>query len=334
MQVAYSVREFLRQATPGTIHAATLGNFDGVHMGHRELVRMTCEKAAMRHARSVVVTFDPHPVHILRNIERPELLTPLPRKLELLDKLGVEAVLVLAFTRDMALMEPGDFIYEYLVEGLSVADIVIGYNFALGKNRKGNLVSLRRFGGKWGFEVSQVKPVIINGETVSSTLIREQVRCGNVGRAEKLLGRPYSAEGKVVRGAGRGTGLGFPTANVDYGHTLLPPLGAYATWVELLPAKNGGRAEGPWPAMTSVGTNPTFGGSDVTLEVHLLDFTGDLYGKIVRVHFMNRLRAEIRFNGITALCERLAHDAREAARVLAAHPLPAAALFHSMKEET
>ena len=329
MQIAYSLEEFIGQVPQGAVHAATIGNFDGVHQGHRELIRLTSGKAAKLRSRSVAVTFDPHPEHVLRKSEEPKLLTPLPRKLELLELAGMDAVLVLPFTRDMARMEPEHFVHEYLVKDLHIADLIIGYNFALGKERKGTFTTLCHMGNTWGFTVTRVQPVAVGGQAVSSTRIREQIRTGNVAEAASLLGRPHSIDGEVMHGEGRGAGLGFPTANVAYGNSLLPPAGAYATWVELLPYGNAVPCGGPYPAMTNVGTNPTFGGNGVTLETHLLNFSGNLYGRTMRVHIVERLREEIRFSGASALCEQLALDKRTAAEHLERNPMPSLALHRT-----
>ena len=319
MLVARSIEEFTKQASPGARFAATIGNFDGVHMGHRELLRITREKAAARSAElgqtvaSVLVTFHPHPVYVVRSMARPDLLTPLPRKLALLEQTGLDAVLVLPFTKEMAAMPAEDFVRAVLVDALHATDLVTGYNFALGKDRAGNYTMLRELGERHGFAVTQVAPVIIGKETVSSSLIREHVRCGNMENVVPLMGRMHSVEGGIIHGQARGRKLGFPTANIDYNDVLLPPLGAYATWLQVL---SDGPDATPLQSMTSVGTNPTFGGGAVTLETHALDFSGDLYEKTVRLHFACRLRAEITFKSAEDLVARLHHDAESARAAL------------------
>ncbi|MCC8194131.1 MAG: bifunctional riboflavin kinase/FAD synthetase [Deltaproteobacteria bacterium] len=316
MLVARSIDEFRNLTPPDAVVAATIGNFDGVHRGHRELIRVTREKAAARgmalgrKVPAVLVTFDPHPVHVVRGIARPDLLTPLPRKLELLERAGLDAVLVLPFTREMAETPAELFVREILVETLHATDLVVGFNFALGKGRAGNYTALRALGESLGFSVTQVQPVVVGKETVSSSLIREHIRSGNVENVVPLLCRMHSVDGEIIHGQARGRTLGFPTANIDYGNVLLPPLGAYATWLQIL--ADGPKAP-PLQSMTSVGTNPTFGGGVITLETNVLDFSGDLYGKTVRLHFASRLRAEITFKSVDDLVARLRGDA-EAAR--------------------
>ena len=323
MRISHSLEEYARAARhdsrqgshqgsrlgphQGLRHAVTIGNFDGVHLGHRELIRVTREKAAGNGSPSVLVTFDPHPVHVVRGVGKPELITPLPRKLELLEKTGIDHVLVLPFTASMAAMDAESFVRLVLVDALAVSDLVTGYNFALGRGRSGNLSTLRGLAEAYGFTVTQVQPVVVNGETVSSSLVRGHIKTGELARATALLGRPHSVDGEVVHGQARGRKLGFPTANIAFPDMILPPLGAYAAWLRLLPD------EKPRMSMTSVGTNPTFGGGSVTLEAHVLDFSGDLYGRTARLYFMKRLRGEITFQGPEALVQRLTQDA-DAAR--------------------
>lgn len=313
MRVVYSCDDAARLIRPGEPLAVTIGNFDGVHVGHRELIRITREKAAARGTASVLVTFDPHPAHVVRGIPGPGILTPLPRKLELLKETGLDAVLVYPFTGETAAMSAGEFVRTVLAASLRTADLVMGYNFALGRDRSGDYGTLRELGLRYGFSVTQVPPVVVDTETASSTLVRERVRSGDMEKAARLLGRAHSADGTVVRGRARGSGLGFPTANIDYGSVLLPPFGAYATWVQVL---SDGPGAPPRMGMTSVGTNPTFGGGAVTLETHVLDFSGDLYGKTLRVHFIHRLRGEIHFRSVADLVARLERDAISAREAL------------------
>ncbi|MDR3074381.1 MAG: bifunctional riboflavin kinase/FAD synthetase [Deltaproteobacteria bacterium] len=312
MRVVHSLEEFARTLGPDAPHAVTVGNFDGVHRGHRELVRVTRERAARKGARSVLVTFDPHPAHVVRGVESPGLLTPLPRKLELLDAAGLDATLVLSFTKAMSAMSAEDFVRAVLCDALHATDFVAGYNFALGKDRRGDHTALCALGERYGFAVSRVNPVIADRETVSSTLIREHLRSGEIGRATALLGRMHSVDGTVAHGQARGKKLGFPTANIDFGKTLLPARGAYATWFRVL----SGEASPPLPSMTNIGVNPTFGVAGLTLETHVLDFSGDLYGKNVRLYFASRLRPEVRFQSVEDLVARLRKDEAAARGIL------------------
>lgn len=317
MLIAYSLDELQGLVEPGSRHAATIGNFDGVHAGHRELIRVAREKAAARGVSSALITFNPHPVRIVRGIDVLDTITPLPRKLELLSQTGVDVVAALPFTHATAAMSAEAFVRETLVEGLRATDLVTGFNFALGRDREGDFSVLGALGEKWGFAVSQVPPVVVNKETVSSSLIRERIRSGDVDKAAKLLARPHSVDGVVVRGEGRGRSFGFPTANIRFADTLLPALGAYATWLQIL-GDDG--PESLLPSMTSVGTNPTFGENALTLEANVLDFSGDLYGKTVRLHFAARLRGQVRFKSPQELVGRLALDAAHAKTELEKNP--------------
>lgn len=312
MLIVRSLDEVASHGASEIPHAVTIGNFDGVHVGHRELLRVTREKSAKLGTRSVLVTFDPHPVHVVRDVTSPGIITPLPRKLELLEEAGLDSVLVLPFTKTIAAMTADEFVEMVLVRALNVQDLVIGYNFALGKNRSGNLTTLCGLGERFGFSVTQVPPVIVGRETVSSTLIREHLNSGEMEKSTALLGHMHTVDGVVVPGEARGRKLGYPTANIAFPEMLLPPLGAYATWLQILSDAD----PVPRMSMTSVGTNPTFGGGSVTLESHLLDFSGDLYGKKIRLYFAKRLRGEIHFKSVDDLVLRLGQDASATKDVL------------------
>ncbi len=322
MQIAYDLAGLKALVTPGAAHAATIGNFDGVHLGHRRLLQRTRQRAAARGIPSVAVTFDPHPLRVISGVHLPDLLTPLPRKLELLGEAGVDLALVLHFTPAMAAFTPEEFVRSVMVDGLRLTDLVIGYDYALGRGRAGDYAALSRLGRRWGFNVERMDPLLAGGSIVSSSLIRERIRTGAVDAVRTLLGRLHSVDGEVVRGQGRGKNLGFPTANLRLGDTLLPNKGVYATWTELLPGTDSdprfsaGSGAGPLAGVTSVGTNPTFGGTGLSLETHLLEHHGDLYGKTLRVHFAGRLRDEKRFSDVRALADQIALDARNAREYL------------------
>ncbi len=323
MQIAYDLAGLKALATPAApaaeaAHAVTIGNFDGVHLGHRRLLQRTREKAAATGAFSAAVTFDPHPLRVISGVHLPDLLTPLPRKLELLADSGIDLALVLHFTPAMAALAPQEFVRSVLLEGLRLTDLVIGYDYALGKGRAGDFTMLSGLGRDWGFSVEQLDPVLVDGETVSSSLIRERIRQGAVDRVRPLLCRLHAVDGEVIRGQERGRTLGFPTANLLLGDALIPPPGVYATWTEILP-QGGAAKSAPLAGVTSVGTNPTFGGTSLSLETHLFDFHGDLYGKTLRLHFAGRLRDQERFADVRALKRQIETDAQNA-RVYLARP--------------
>jgi riboflavin kinase/FMN adenylyltransferase len=304
MLIARSLEELSGISPNVAARAVTVGNFDGVHLGHLALVDTVREQASFRNIPSMAITFDPHPATVVRGDARREPLTPLPRKLELLDGAGLDAVLVLPFTPDMAAMSPERFLREILLPASGNAVLVIGFNFALGRDRAGDFAALRRMGADMGFSVTTAPAYAVGGEIVSSSLIRGYIRAGNMEAAGAALGRPHSIDGEVVEGARRGRLLGFPTANLRCGDAMPPPPGVYATWAERLSR----RGEKPLMSVTSVGTNPTFGGETLTVEVHVFNFTDNIYAERLRVHCIRKLRDPIRFDGADALRERIAAD--------------------------
>lgn len=287
----------------------TIGNFDGVHVGHQRLMARTCAKAKKRGLISVVVTFDPHPMTVLMGHKTPPFITNTGQRLKLIEQQGPNVALVLEFTRQMAALEPEEFVRRYLVEGLRLKELVIGYDYAMGKGRKGNYDLLCALGKEMGFGVERLDPVIVGGAVVSSTRIRDLVQSGNVWDARPLLGRFFEVDGEVVDGMKRGAArLGFPTANLRLEGTLLPRPGVYAVWAEL---------DGePLQAVANVGYNPTFGDTGLTLEAHIMDFDRSIYGQRLSLQFVQRLRSERKFDSIDELKARIAHDVRLARIIL------------------
>ena len=291
----------------------TIGNFDGVHKGHQKLISLVTQKARSKGALSVVVTFDPHPLRVLAGKKTPPFITLTPQKLELMGRLGVEAVLVIPFTREVAALDPEQFVKQYLVDGLHVSDLIIGYDYAFGKGRIGNYDMLKGLGEKYDFSVEQIGPVIIGDAVVSSTRIRDMVQAGNVWDVPPLLGRFYQIRGKVVKGYGRGARLlGFPTANIELEDELSPRTGVYAVWVE-----NPELFSGPKAAVANIGYNPTFGNDQISVEVHILDFDQNINGQDLRVHFVQRIRSEQKFSGPEELVARIKEDIAIGRRILA-----------------
>jgi riboflavin kinase/FMN adenylyltransferase len=296
--------------------AVAIGNFDGVHRGHQALVAEARRLAAGRGGVPAVLTFTPHPARVFAPELAPPLIMSLPRRLELLAEAGVEAAVVEPFTRAYAAIEAEAFVREVLVARLGARDVVVGYDFSFGRGRRGGPEMLQRLGGELGVSVRVVPPVLADGLVCSSTKIREFVLEGRIEGAALLLGRPFEITGTVVRGAGRGRTLGFPTANVAPEGELVPRLGIYAARAVVL---DGGDAT-PRVAALSVGSNPTFmpgGGGSVSVEAYLLDFDGDLYGRRLRLELLHRLRDEKRFDSIDALVAQI-HD--DVARVRALCP--------------
>ncbi|MFB7382089.1 bifunctional riboflavin kinase/FAD synthetase [Kitasatospora purpeofusca] len=288
----------------------TIGSFDGVHRGHQLIINRVVERARERGVRSVVVTFDPHPSEVVRPGTHPPLLAPQPRRAELIEELGVDAVLVLPFTTEFSKESPEEFFRQVLVDALHACLVVEGPNFRFGHRAAGNVELLAELGraADCGVEVVdlQVRGTVGDGEPFSSTLTRRLVASGDVAGAAEVLGRPHRVEGEVVRGAQRGREMGYPTANVDtVPHSAVPADGVYAGWL----TADGERM----PAAISVGTNPTFDNTARTVEAYAIDRVGlDLYGLHVAVEFLVYLRGMEKFDSIEALLDRMADDVKRA----------------------
>lgn len=309
-------------APPQEIPAAvvTIGVFDGVHRGHRTLVERVIERAEQRHAVSVAMTFSRHPLATLApNRCPPSLSTPSERR-RLFEALGIQRVHVLEFDRQMAGLTARAFLEQLVLSRYRLRLLVAGPDFAMGRDRHGDLGALRRLGEAMSFELESLPALPCRGAPISSSRIRTVLRDGDVRFAAELLGRDYAVAGTVETGAGRGRGLGFPTANVAVpNNLLLPANGVYVARVRL-PS----RPE-PWPAVVNIGVAPTFGGSRRRLEAHLLGFAGELVGSRVRVRFLRRLRDERRFEGIRALTAQIEADVARAAEILGGEGLGTAA---------
>ena len=288
----------------------TIGNFDGVHLGHRTLLEKTVSQARSSGLSSVAVTFDPHPLRLFTGNSTPPLITLLDQKLELLADMGLDYTLCLTFNHDLAAMAPEQFVSRYLVETLKTRKLIIGYDYAFGKGRAGNYKLLSRLGRVYGFEVEQLDPVLVDGVIVSSTRIRDLIEAGQVWEARPLLGRFYRVAGTVIHGMKRGGPmLGFPTANIHLTDELFPRTGVYAVWAEV--------QDLVLPAVANIGFNPTFGNEVLSVEVHIMDFQGDLYDQDIFVHFVQRLRSEKKFAGLDQLKAQIAKDKTIARTILA-----------------
>jgi riboflavin kinase/FMN adenylyltransferase len=290
--------------------AVAIGNFDGVHRGHRALIDATRLRAGAGRGLAAVLTFTPHPARVFAPALAPPLITSLDRRLELLAQAGVDVAVVEPFTREYASIEAEDFVRDVLGARLGARDVVVGYDFSFGRGRRGRPELLESLGAELGMRVRVVPPVMADGLVCSSTKVREFVLEGRVEGAALLLGRPFEIIGPVVRGAGRGRGLGVPTANVASEAELLPKLGIYAGRATILGA--GAEESPPLRAALSVGSNPTFAGDGrVSVEAFLLDFEGDLYGKRLRLEVLQRLRDERRFDSVEALVAQIHADVAE-----------------------
>jgi riboflavin kinase/FMN adenylyltransferase len=291
--------------------AVALGNFDGVHLGHHALLAAARNAAAQTGGDTVVYTFEPHPARVLAPERAPPLITTRQRKLELLADAGVSACILEPFDAEFAAHSPEEFFDLVLARVLGARQLVVGYDFTFGRHRAGDASTLRTLAAPRGIGVQVIAPVRVGGVVVSSTEVRRALTAGDVRGASALLGRPFDCDGQVVHGEGRGRKLGIPTANVASEGEMLPASGIYAVRLSVL---EGGMVR-PFPGAASLGTNPTFPGGKPTLEVHVIDFEGDLYGRRVRVEFIERLREERRYESIAALVEQIWLDI-DAARLI------------------
>ena len=287
----------------------TVGNFDGLHVGHQEILRIVTERARGG-GESAVYTFEPHPRKVLRPESAPRLLTTLEQKLELIEAAGVDVSVVEPFDADFAKLDAETFVREVLYARLRPQAVYVGYDFRFGHDREGSMRTLTELGPHLGFAVTIVPEVTVGGSDVNSTRIRELLGEGRVADASELLGRPYRVRGKVIEGDRRGRTLGFPTANLDPENEVLPAQGVYAGRIRILDA--GGTAG--LPAVVNVGRRPTFkDAAELLAEAHLIDWSGDLYGRRVELSFLERLREERRFPDVDALRRQIEAD-RDAAR--------------------
>lgn len=288
--------------------ALALGVFDGVHLGHRAILAAAVARAHATSLPAVACTFQPHPLEILQPERAPIPVTALDERLELLAESGLDGAVVLAFTPALARVEPEAFVKDVLVDRLRAREVIVGFNHRFGRGARGDARLLDELGARFGFRAHLVPPLTVNGVTVSSTEVRAALQRGEVDRAARLLGRPYSLPGTVVEGAGRGRALGFPTANVRCDRPPLVASGVYACRAAVLGTER--------PAVVNVGVRPTFGGDELAVEAHLLDFKGDLYGSRLRLAFVARLRDERRFPSVEALVAQIRADAEAARRQL------------------
>jgi riboflavin kinase/FMN adenylyltransferase len=292
----------------GASSAVALGVFDGVHLGHRAILGLAVSHAAEADVRSVACTFDPHPMEVLQPGRAPLPITTLDERLALIEGCGLDATVVLPFTRELAAMEPETFVKDVLVTRLGARDVVVGFNHRFGRGARGDAAMLRSLGERLGFRTHVAEPLMVDGVAVSSTEIRGALQRGDLAVASRLLGRLYTLSGTIGHGAGRGRTLGFPTANVAPTRPVLVAPGVYACTAEVA-----GRKE---RAVVNVGVRPTFGETTLAVEAYLLDFSGDIYGQTMTLTFVSRLREERRFSSVDALRTQIEVDAGEARRRL------------------
>ena len=284
-----------------------LGNFDGLHRGHLKIIERVRRGAAEHGGTPMAMTFDPHPPRVVRPDKAPPLLMTKAQRLDALHAAGIRCVAVVRFTHDLSMWDPETFVRTVLVEWLRVSEVWVGANFLFGHGRSGNFSVMRTLGQRFGFRADKIDPVRYKDFVVSSTRIRRLIAEARVDEAGALLGHPYYIDGDVVEGRKRGRELGFPTANLHTENELLPPFGVYATTATIDGAVRAG--------ITNIGVRPTFGETAVTVETHLLRFAGDVYGKRVRLGFVQRLRDERRFEDVDALRAQVEADCLRADRL-------------------
>lgn len=284
---------------------ATIGNFDGVHLGHQAVLSQLAMKGDMLRLPAVVITFEPQPFEYFVPEKAPARLTRFREKVEALRAYSIQQLCVLRFNQKLARMSAEDFIQTLLVEGLNVRYLVVGDDFRFGRHRQGDFTMLQQAGKKQGFQVVNMHTFAIEQDRVSSTRIRDALREGDLTMAEKLLGRPYRMSGRVAHGDKRGRQMGFPTANIHLHRCKIPLTGVFA--VQLF-----GLDEEPVNGVANIGIRPTIGGDKALLEVHLFDFKREIYGEHVQVHFLHKIRDEQRFDGLDALIAQIKIDCEQA----------------------
>jgi len=306
--VEYNLGQTEKAGWDTTFPVVTIGNFDGVHVGHQAIFQKVRERATREDGKAVVFTFKPHPLKLLRPDHCPLLITPYAKRIRLIEHFGMDAVVVARFTREFAALTPDEFFQNILRDIFNVRSIYIGYDFSFGRDRRGSVDRLKILGAENGVDVNIVGPICLHGEPVSSTRIRELVAQGEMKKAREFLGRYFFLSGTVIEGHRRGQRFGFPTANIGTGHELFPRRGVYATFLFY----QGKR----YRAVTNVGVNPTFQNGALSVETYVLDFKMPLYGKEISVSFVQRIRDEICFSSVNALTQQIEKDIRVAVKIL------------------
>jgi riboflavin kinase/FMN adenylyltransferase len=287
----------------------TLGNFDGVHLGHRAILKAAIDRAHAVGGKAFALTFDPLPAKVLSPQRAPQLLMTSEDKIELLRDSGLDGVLVLRFDLALSRLSPRDFVHDYLRVKLGVEAVVVGHSVSFGHQRAGNAAVMVELGREFGFETVVVGPVKVGGLEVSSTKVRELIAAGDLAGAARLLGRSHFLSGKVVHGRERGRTIGFPTANLDSETECVPPDGVYATRVVL--------PDGAYPSITNIGMRPTFHETARSIEAHIFDFNRDIYDRKIKLEIIERVRPERKFESADALKHQIAADLKRAKEILA-----------------
>lgn len=286
----------------------TIGNFDGLHLGHQALIRRVIDRAAELSGTSILLTFEPHPLKVIAPARCPLFLNTFQEKAQLLDKMGLNLLICLDFTTEFASTSPREFVESLLVKQLKVQEVFVGHDFRFGQGREGTVQFFKQLGTEFGFKAIEVPALKVDNMVVSSTTLRSLVKQGEVKKASKLLGRAYSIAGKVIWGESRGRKLGFPTANIQPVHELIPGNGVYAVRAEWR-----GKV---FPGVANIGFRPTFKHDQLSIEIHLFDFFQDIYQEDLKVCFVEKLRDEQTFTGVEELTAQIQKDAEKARKIL------------------
>jgi riboflavin kinase/FMN adenylyltransferase len=306
MRVIKNGRELKKMKGP----VITLGNFDGLHLGHQRILKKVSERAKALGCPSVVYTFEPHPLKVVAPRKSPPLITDMEDKAIIIESFGIDFLLLARFTKEFASRHPGEFVEDELVRGLSAKEVFVGHDYAFGRGKLGTVEHLKGLGGDFGFSVTVIPAYKKKGRVVSSSRVRELVTTGEVREAAGLLGRDYSIKGRVVRGRDMGREIGYPTANLKVTSELIPKRGVYASYVTVNKARH--------PGVVNIGTAPTVGGKKISVEAHILDFERKIYGKKIEVSFVRRLRDEKKFGSKEELSRQIRKDTQRARRMLGA----------------
>ena len=286
----------------------TLGNFDGLHLGHRKILKAVSSRAGELRLKSVVYTFDPHPLKVVAPQKSPLLIMTLAEKISLIEGFGIDYLVVADFTKELARKDPREFVKEVLVDGFSVREVIVGHDYAFGKGKRGTISELKKLAKEFGFDTTVIEAYKLGGHVVSSSRVRREIINGRPGAAARLLGRAFTITGSVVRGQDMGRALGFPTANIEPKTELRPKEGVYAVRAKVNQKSYNGVA--------NIGRAPTFGGKELTIEIHLFNLDAVLYDKIMTVAFVRRLRNERKFKDKEALVGQIKKDIARARRLL------------------
>lgn len=278
----------------------TIGNYDGLHLGHQRIIEKVKDRAASISGTSILMTFEPHPLRVLKPEKCIGLITPIYFKRRLIEESGIDVLIIVPFTEEFRLITPEVFVEDILIKRLGMKSLIVGYDFRFGKDGKGDVDMLKYFSGLYGFYFEVVDAITIDGKKVGSNRIRRMIQEGEMERVKKFLGRPHMIEGKVIKGHERGKDIGFPTINIETDFELIPKNGVYVTEVEI-----DGKL---FPSVTNMGYNPTFNDRDLSIETYILNFSENLYGREITLCFHKRIRDEMKFNSVDELKQRIGMD--------------------------